>query len=499
MAQSGHSNFRKFIVWIVLIIVIIAGVGAGVWYTLFRRVPGPFDAPDVPIEAYYKYGSVGTEEMIGIPYWIWLVLPRLFPEYLPGSGGYTSVGMIWEEGQKDPKNFWEKSQEMPVGFTKVDIGIMPRAGINCALCHATTYRTSPDQALPTVVPGGPAQRFDLLRYQQFLFAAASDPRFTPDVILNEISYFKEFSWLESLLYRYAIIPQTRKALLEQRDRWSWAYRNPPWGPGRIDPFNPVKFGILEQPVDDTIGNSDMMPVWNLDLRAGTNLHWDGLNPSVREVLLSSALGDGTLPRTLDLEVMKRIEDYLLNLPPPKYPFEIDESLTANGKEVFDGICADCHEAGQGRNGEVIPVDEVGTDRHRVDMWEQKDADAYNAKYSRYEWGFHSFQNKAGYVATPLTGLWVRAPYLHNGSVPSLQDMLEIPEERPKVFYRGYDVYDPKKVGFISDVPQIEQNGVKIKFFQFDTTLPGNSNQGHRYGTDLSAEDKKALIEYLKTL
>ena len=67
---------------------------------------------------------------------------------------------------------------------------------------------------------------------------------------------------------------------------------PDWGRGRIDPFNPVKFRMLRQPIDDTIGNCDMVPVWNARRRNGQAYHWDGLNSSLREVVLSSALGDG---------------------------------------------------------------------------------------------------------------------------------------------------------------------------------------------------------------
>jgi hypothetical protein len=493
-------NVRKIIVWIAVIVLIVAVIGVVAWYSLLRRVPGPFDAPDVPIEAYYKYGSIGTEGTVGVPYWIWLVLPRIFPEYLPGPGGYTALGMVWEEGVQGSTKFWEQSQGVPVGITKVDLGIVPRAGINCALCHSTTYRKSADQVAPTFVPGGPAQRFDLLGYQTFLFMSASDPRFTSDVILEQINIIINLTWYEELLYRYIMIPGTRKALLEQKELWSWVYRNPAWGPGRIDPFNPVKFGNLKQPVDTTIGNSDMMAVWELKLRAGTHLHTDGLNTSIREVTLSSALGDGATPKSLDLAVMERIENYLLDLPAPEYPYEIDDSLASAGGAIFESQCADCHDPiGQGRNGQVIPIDEIGTDRHRLDMWMQKDADAYNATYSRYPWGLHDFQDNEGYVAIPLTGLWLRAPYLHNGSVPSLQDMLEVPKNRTKVFYRGYDVYDPDKVGFISDKAQVEQNGVIIEFFRYDTSLPGNSNEGHLFGTDLSPADKEALIEYLKTL
>ena len=98
---------------------------------------------------------------------------------------------------------------------------------------------------------------------------------------------------------------------------------------------------------------------------------------------------------------------------------------------------------------------------------------------------------------PLDGLWLRAPYLHNGSVPTLRDLLEIGDNRPKEFYRGYDVYDPIKIGFVSDVA--EEGG--RKYFRFDTAIPGNGNRGHEgkyYGTELSAEEKDALVEFLKT-
>jgi hypothetical protein len=98
---------------------------------------------------------------------------------------------------------------------------------------------------------------------------------------------------------------------------------------------------------------------------------------------------------------------------------------------------------------------------------------------------------------PLDGVWLRAPYLHNGAVASLRDLLEPAAKRPKVFYRGNDVYDPTKVGFVSDVSARGES----KFFRFDTSVAGNSNVGHdgkSYGTELPPRDKDALVEYLKT-
>jgi hypothetical protein len=69
-----------------------------------------------------------------------------------------------------------------------------------------------------------------------------------------------------------------------------------------------------------------------------------------------------------------------------------------------------------------------------------------------------------------------------------------PDERPAVFYRSYDVYDWTNVGFAATGPEAEAVGVR-----FDTTLKGNSNAGHLYGTKLSRQDRERLIEYLKTL
>jgi hypothetical protein len=109
--------------------------------------------------------------------------------------------------------------------------------------------------------------------------------------------------------------------------------------------------------------------------------------------------------------------------------------------------------------------------------------------------FSRFRKTDGYANHPLDGIWARAPYLHNGSVPTLRALLDPPEQRPAMFYRGYDLFDQAGVGFVSDVA--EEGG--RRFFLYDTALPGNWNTGHLWGTDLPAEDKDALVEYLKTL
>ncbi|MGQ3849024.1 di-heme-cytochrome C peroxidase [Pseudomonas capsici] len=98
-----------------------------------------------------------------------------------------------------------------------------------------------------------------------------------------------------------------------------------------------------------------------------------------------------------------------------------------------------------------------------------------------------------YKARPLTGIWATAPYLHNGSVRTLYDLLLPPDARPSSFKTGSIVFDPKAVGFI------DANGPGAPF-TFDTSLPGNSKAGHDYGASSFNDDQRyALIEYMKTL
>jgi cytochrome c peroxidase len=170
-------------------------------------------------------------------------------------------------------------------------------------------------------------------------------------------------------------------------------------------------------------------------------------------------------------------------------------LAASGEHIYQQRCAACHGFDGPLVGKVTPIGEIATDSHRLDSYTYECLSNQNTLYAGYPWRFQHFRKTNGYANQPLDGIWLRAPYLHNGSVPTLRDLLEPAENRPSKFYRGNDLYDQKKVGFVSDVPK--KNGVT--YFEYDTSVPGNANTGHYYGLDLSGEQKEALVEYLKKL
>ncbi len=450
-------------------------------FGLRLQAPLVVQAQDSIVE-HFKYGSVGIEDNEGFPYWIWQALPRVCPDKLPGPNGYSSIGVIWEPGR-----------ELPVGFSKKDLFGGPRIAINCAFCHTSVYQRWPGDA-QQIVPGGPGNRIDPQAYVRFLQNCATDERFNASNVIAKIGEMTSLGWTDRLALRTFTIPAVRKALTQQRGEYAWMDRNPNWGRGRIDPFNPVKFRILKVPMDQTIGNSDMVSILNMRAREGMSLHWDGLSASLREVVLSSAIGDGASRKTVDLASLKRIEDWLIATPPAAWPYKVDATLASAGKAVYDTTCASCHAAGGARTGHVIPVEEIGTDRHRLDMWTAEAAGAYNAFTDAYPWDFKGFRKTNGYVAVPLDAVWLRAPYLHNGSVPYLAELFEPVGSRTRAFRRGYTLYDERRMGFVAEGPEADRAGTP-----YDTSQPGNSNAGHLYGIDLTPEQKKALLEYLKTL
>lgn len=423
---------------------------------------------------HFKYASVGVEAASGVPYEIWRTLPGICMSPDDAKAGYQRFGFLWEA-----------NRSTPIGMP-LETAIVPRVGINCALCHVGRVETAAGQSKTLI--GAPNTSLDLQSYLQFMFGCVSDKRFTADAVLAENDRLGgDLSAVQRLLYRYMIIPQVKGVVAEQARQLSFMSDQTKWGPGRAAGFQPAKVQVLGMPFDGTLDIVDTPPLWAMARRDGGGLHWDGVNTSLHEVVLSSGIGNGASASSINLPNLDRVEKWVRALPPARYPFAINAALAASGKAIFTSTCAECHTANGARAGQVIPLRMIGTDRNRSDAFTSETAQGFRT-LSAYKWRYSKFRKTGGYAAAPLDGLWARAPYLHNGSVPNLTALLTVPAERPISFMRGSTRYDSVNVGFASD-----------KGTTFDTSLPGNSSAGHRWGTDLPSADRTALIEYLKTL
>jgi hypothetical protein len=202
--------------------------------------------------------------------------------------------------------------------------------------------------------------------------------------------------------------------------------------------------------------------------------------------------DGRIPNVLA---------WILTLQPPPYPRHIDTALAARGQRLFSTGCAHCHGT-YGAPGTypnlLIPESIIRTDSLLYTS---------NFQYPQFiDWFNRSWFSSGpyparlvpfnGYIAPPLDGIWVTAPYLHNGSVPTLEALLNSPI-RPKYWTRfsgSKTTYDFDAVGW-KYTALSGPGGSKV----YNTTLPGYGNYGHTFGDKLTEGERKAVIEYLKTL
>lgn len=192
--------------------------------------------------------------------------------------------------------------------------------------------------------------------------------------------------------------------------------------------------------------------------------------------------------------------WIRTIEPPAYPYPVDQALVQQGKAIFEQQCSKCH----GTYGVtetypnlLIDAKTVGTDPALAEVYP-----AYPQYHNWYNGSWYA-KNPAkaqllptpGYIAPPLDGIWATAPYLHNASVPTLDDLLNSPQ-RPAYWKRTFDNsdYDPVKMGWRYTKPTRKTDNET-----YDVTLPGYGNKGHIFGDGLTPAERKSLLEYLKTL
>ncbi len=198
--------------------------------------------------------------------------------------------------------------------------------------------------------------------------------------------------------------------------------------------------------------------------------------------------------------MSDVLAYINSINPPKYTKPIDSALATEGQVVFETNCAKCH----GFYGDfssypnyLIPQQMIGTDsllNHSNYQYSDMITWFNTSWFSK---GDHPAKLVAfnGYIAPPLDGVWITAPYLHNGSIPDLESLLDS-KKRPAYWSRNFSnpEYDYEKLGY-KFTREEKDGGRKV----YNTTLPGYGNYGHIFGDKLNDRERRSVLEYLKTL
>lgn len=256
--------------------------------------------------------------------------------------------------------------------------------------------------------------------------------------------------------------------------------------------------------------------------------------------LKDSSGRAGYPSSVELTNLGTLQDHFYRLRAPQWPEALlgalDDARRSRGEQLYRDNCQSCHglsdsdQPDRKLRATLVPLSEIGTDstmarnfvdasaatgalegRHKMVLAGERfgaqdrtidlvmhaaigatlrhPLEAIRATVEDYHsvYSANVSPNPEFYKARPLAGIWATAPYLHNGSVPTLYDLLLPPEQRPARFGLGSRELDPVKVGY--------RSGDSL----FDTRLPGNGNGGHRYGTELDDAERYALIEYLKSL
>lgn len=513
--------------WLVVFLVVLAGV-----YLWNHRFGEPEHFVDPADE--YKYGSIGADHplaMAPIPYWIWKALPEVAPpsKVIPkmyakpwnGQEGFAAFGFVTEDKMPDTLATDEghKHFERPIGFSRRTVYGMDFVGVNCSLCHLTTFRSEPGGRLQPVL-AGTGNAVNIEQYFLYMFEVMGDKQlFNADRVMEAVDAAlaeqgESLGRVQRLLYRYVLIPWVIPNMLASRKTEYFDFITPEDGPKRLNTFGPGRVAtwavykrlFVDPPQrQKTDGVVDFPPFWNLKARTGMLMHWDGnIAVPIERNVISALAVIGPRLDYLDFARVERIADFAEELMPPRYVDRIpaylpgiDHASLELGERIFRERCATCHAQDGARTGTVLPLEDIGTDDQRHKDFTVELADGLN-RLGTDEWELRHFAPQQGYVNVLLDGIWLRAPYLHNGSVPTLRDLLKHPADRPQEFCTGNTEYDWENVGFNAAMDPTNAETPCGTFFHYKTSVTGNSNEGHLFGIDLEAGEKDALIEFLKT-
>ncbi len=268
--------------------------------------------------------------------------------------------------------------------------------------------------------------------------------------------------------------------------------------------NPNDLSWSEEPlitIPDVVPPTDVPAWWHMKKKNTMFYNALGRKDFARFMMSSSLLTvkDTVKAREIDTHFADVLA-FIQSLEPPVYPDALDSSKIAEGEKIFNDNCSQCH----GTYGDVetypnllIERNVIQTDPYVLDVYNTHTqfADWYNSSWFSKPPYDAFIQPEDGYVAPPLDGVWATAPYLHNGSVPDLETLLDS-SKRPTYWKRSFvsTDYNMEKAGWNYSV----ESGPSTSDV-YDTTLLGYGNQGHYYGDQLTEEERAAVLEYLKSI
>jgi mono/diheme cytochrome c family protein len=411
----------------------------------------------------------------------------------------------------------------PIGGTRIKV-----ANLGCASCHSgVTYAANGNPSPDRVMLGMPNTSLNLEEYTQTIFVAMRRHANGPDLLETANTLFPEMSLTERLSLRWIVLPLAKKRLgeLAGLDR---PLPFPNGSPGSTNGVAALKFALGTPLLGGGSADAGVVSIPSLEDRVlKTGFLADGaygikdkpaasvMTPDRLDANHLASLGAITTFFTIPsmgvhpdraregLEDGTKILWFLKDFRGQQYPAPIDAARATRGAIVYQSNCSSCH----GSYDQAAPkpqlvrypnwTGDVGTDKLRASSFDP--ALVEGVRQTNYADTF-SVNVGRGYVAPPLSGIWATAPYLHNGSIANLADLLE-PSKRYPRFKVGGHALDFDTVGI-----KLEANGDYPEAYKpfstpkwVETNQPGRSNAGHTHGSTLTQPDKAALIEYLKSL
>ncbi len=516
---------------------------------------------DLELEDYFDANKDGLQAFTqkpvafnGTPALILRLLPDVLPKLYQNNGFQKATGYYYL-GEKD---------ELPYGFAYTKVPSAPGplfVNLTCGACHTGRIEDPSTGHLKQLV-GAPSTVADINGFRSFLLEAVKDPGFTTAAFANALkakkdgelygsAYIAQEKIDKAIFFGTPDLPAQGTALIEgfktglvQRYDYAsktvgaYSYKGDlrllQHSPGHIDFPSAVALAtanpseILADPAKGLAtyfpkapGIGDIMSVWQQDTRVYAQ--WDGNLKNKLTRNLGAELGIAGDPKAVNLPNAILTTQFVDKLPAPAYPFAIDLVRAERGEKIYEKACASCHEKEQ-----FMPIAAIGTEPGRAQGLTEasrklligalkaacNDPNEANCQIPDEEIVVPRTSNP-GYIALPMTGIWARAPYLHNGSVPTLTHLL-VPASRPSAFELNKRSYDQKLVGFdwmLSKDENASQNNpsqsasvLKTDSIVYDTRIPGYGNQGHSDkaiffgGIDFGKDREKLedLLAYLKT-